>query len=146
MKLEYKKMEQKDIQSVIPLYIEYWNSTGDNWTPEIVYKRIWQVVGTPDSLCFVVTCNNKVIGFVMGRFETFYDLTAYNLVEILVAKDYQNKGLGTLIMNELERRVKKLGGAIIQLDSVNDEHHEHFYGKLGYRDVKNFKAKTKFLK
>ena len=145
MKLEYKVMEQKDIERVIPLYIEYWNSTGDNWTPEITYKRIWQVVGSPDSLSILAFSGAEVIGFAMGRFETFYDLTGYNLVEIVVAKAHQNKGLGTIIMQELERRVKALGGKMIHLDAVNDDSHEHFYTKLGYKNVTNFKAKTKFL-
>lgn len=81
----------------------------------------------------------------MGRFETFYDLTAYNLVEVIVALKYQNAGMGTNIMKELERRVKNMGAAMIQLYSVNDEQHEHFYGKLGYKDVSNLKMKSKFL-
>lgn len=138
-------MHKEDISSVTPLYIEYWNSTGDSWTPELVYKRIWQVIGSPDSYAMIAQNENGIIGFVMGRFETFYDLTAYNLVEVIVALKYQNAGIGTNIMKELERRVKNMGAAMIQLYSVNDEQHEHFYGKLGYKDASNLKMKSKFL-
>lgn len=145
MNITYRQMHKEDIQVVTPLYMEYWNSTGDKWTPELVYKRIWQVIGSPDSYAMIVQNENSIIGFVMGRFETFYDITAYNLVEIIVASEYQNSGIGTNLMAELEHRVKNMGAAIIQLYSVNDEQHEHFYGKLGYKDASSIKTKSKFL-
>ena len=86
-----------------------------------------------------------IVGFAMGRFETFYDLTAYNLVEVIVASEYQKGGIGTKMMAELEGRVKEMGAAMVQLVSINDEMHEHFYGKLGYGDATNLKLKSKFL-
>ena len=63
----------------------------------------------------------------------------------LVASDYQKSGIGTKMMAELEGRVKEMGAAMVQLVSVNDEMHEHFYGKLGYGDATNLKLKSKFL-
>lgn len=81
----------------------------------------------------------------MGRFETFYDLTAYDLVEIVVASEYQKNGIGTKMMTELEERVKEMGASMVQLISVHDEMHEHFYGKLGYSDSTNLRLKAKFL-
>lgn len=145
MNITYRTMQKEDIQRVIPLFIEYWNGLGDQWTEQLVYRRIWQVLGSPDSYCLIVECDGDAIGFAMGRFETFYDLTAYNLVEVVVATQYQNQGIGSKIMGELECRVKQLGAAMVQLASVNDSMHEHFYGKLGYRDVTNYKCKCKFL-
>ena len=143
--ITYKQMQKEDIQKIIPLFIEYWNSQGDQWTAELVYKRVWQVLGSPDSFCMIAECQQDVLGFAMGRFETFYDLTAYNLVEIIVATEYQNMGIGTKMMLELESRVKNLGASLVQLSAVNDAMHEHFYAKLGYKDTTNFKAKGKFL-
>ncbi len=48
-------------------------------------------------------------------------------------------------MEELETRVKKEGAMLIQLQSVNDENHERFYGRLGYGTASNFVLKTKLL-
>lgn len=141
----YRQMQKDDIQRVIPLFIKYWNSTGDDWTAELVYSRVWQVLGAPDSYCMIAEDGEQVVGFAMGQMETFNDLAAYNLSEIIVAMEYQNKGFGTLMMAELESRVKQLGASMIQLKSVNDDLHEHFYGKLGYNDASNLKLKSKFL-
>ena len=145
MNITYRQMQKEDIAKVIPLFIEYWNGTGDECTPELVYSRVWQVLGSPDSYCMIAEDGENAVGFAMGRFETFYDLTAYNLVEIIVASEYQKSGIGTKMMAELEGRVKEIGAAMVQLVSVNDEMHEHFYGKLGYGDATNLKLKSKFL-
>ena len=138
-------MQKEDIHKVIPLFIQYWNSLGDQWTDEQVYRRIWQVLGSPDSYCLMAFEGENVVAFAMGRMETFFDLTAYNLVEIVVAKNYQNKGIGTQVMLELEKRVKQLGVSLIQLSAVNDDMHEHFYGKLGYKNTTSMNSKGKFL-
>lgn len=146
MEVTYRRMQKEDIVKVTPLFIEYWNGTGDKWTPELVYSRVFEVLGSPDSYCMIAEDGEKAVGFAMGRFETFYELIAYNLVEIIVASEYQKKGVGTKMMQELEKRVKEAGAALIQLVSVNDEMHEHFYGKLGYKDATNLKLKSKSLK
>lgn len=145
MEITYRQMQKEDIERVTPLFMEYWNGTGGTFTPELVYKRVWQVLGSPDSYCMIAEENGNPIGFAMGRFQTYDDLTAYDLVEIIVASNYQNGGIGSLMMAELEKRVKEMGAAMVQLESVNDELHEHFYGKLGYHDAVNLKLKSKFL-
>ena len=43
MNITYRQMQKEDIAKVTPLFIEYWNGTGDEWTPELVYSRVWQV-------------------------------------------------------------------------------------------------------
>ncbi len=145
IEIQYRIMTETDIPLVVPFYIEYYNADGDAWTPETVTKRIHQVLSRGDSLCLLAEHNSKAAGFAMGFFEVFYDLTAYNLVEILLAPEFQNQGYGTQFMQELERRVKELGGAMIQLASVNDAFHEHFYGKLQYKTCTNLVLKSKFL-
>lgn len=143
--MEYRVMEERDIPKVIPLYMDYYNARGDEWTAEIVHHRVWQVLGSPDAYCLMAEEDGEVIGFAMGRFERFYDLNAYNLVEIIIAEPYQNRGLGTTLMRELERRVKAAGAALVQLMAVNDEAHDRFYERLGYRNTANLVLKGRFL-
>ncbi len=145
MNLQYREMRREDIAVVTPLFVEYWNGMGDEWTAERVYSCIWQVLGSPDAYCMIAETDEKVVGFAMGRFETYSDLTAYDLIEIIVAPEHQNCGIGTAMMIELENRVKSMGAAMIQLISVNDAMHERFYGKQGYGDASNLKLKSKFL-
>ena len=143
--MHYRTMEAADIDLVTPLYIDYYNAQGDAWTPEIVRRRIWQVLGSPDSFCLLALEGESVVGFAMGRFEQFYDLVAYNLVEIIIAGPCQNRGLGTELMRELERQVKAAGASLVQLMAVNDDAHDRFYGRLGYKNTTNLTLKGRFL-
>ena len=81
----------------------------------------------------------------MGYFEQYDDLTAYNLVEIVIDHKYQNQGLGKAFMLEVERKVKEIGASMIKLQSVNDEMHNSFYGKLNYKNVGNLILKSKWI-
>lgn len=141
-----RTMTEADISAVIPLYINHYNTWENGaWTAETVYKRIHQVWSHEDALCLIAENDNGICGFAIGHFEQYDDLKAYDLVEIVIAHALQNQGLGTEFMLELERRVKQLGGAMIQLQAVNDDMHNRFYGKLNYRNCNNLILKSKFL-
>ncbi|MBQ3086910.1 MAG: GNAT family N-acetyltransferase [Clostridia bacterium] len=144
--MQYRIMTEDDIQKVVPLYIDYYNNNEDGeWTTETTYRRIHQVWSRENSYCLILEDRETVLGFAMGYFEQYDDCFAYDLVEIVVSTKLQNQGIGTKFMNELEKRVKGKGAMLIQLQAVNDEHHNHFYGKLGYRDATNLTLKTKIL-
>lgn len=144
--MNYSIMKEIDIQKVIPLYINYYNSQeGGIWTEETTYKRIHQVLNIEDSYCLILEDNDVVLGFSMGYFEQYDDLTAYDLVEIVIDHKYQNQGLGKAFMLELEKKVKEIGASMIQLQSVNDEMHNSFYGKLNYKNVGNLILKSKLI-
>ena len=144
--MRYCVMTETDIDRVVPLYLDYYNShEGGAWTAQTAYKRIHQVWSHEDGYCLLLEHEREVLGFAMGHMEQYDDLVAYDLVEIVIAAEHQGKGLGTLLMGELEQRVKALGASMIQLQAVNDERHHRFYGKLNYFDANNFVLKAKFL-
>ena len=139
-------MTESDIDLVVPLYIHHYNTYEEGqWTRETTYKRIHQVWSREDSICMILERGGEVLGFVMGYFEQYDDIQAYDLVEIVIAHEHQGQGIGTAFMGLIEARVKELGGAMIQLQAVNDEMHTHFYGKLGYKDTRNLVSKAKWL-
>ena len=144
--MTYRIMTESDIPRLIPLYMDHYNTCeGGEWTEATTYKRIHQVWSHEDSLCLILEEKGEILGFSMGHFEQYDDLKAYDLVEIVIARACQNQGLGTRFMAELEGMVKENGGAMIQLQAVNDDMHEHFYGKLNYQTCHNLVLKSKFL-
>lgn len=146
IKTEFRKMNEEDIGKIVPLYIEYYNNNEDaEWTTETTYKRIHQVWSREDSYCLVWENKNDIVAFAIGYFEQYDDCFAYDLVEIVVVTHLQNKGYGSRFMKELETCVKDEGAMLIQLQAVNDDLHNHFYGKLGYKDASNLVLKTKIL-
>lgn len=142
----YRLMTENDIQSVIPLYIEYYNGKEDaEWTEQTTEKRIRQILLKPDSYCLIAENKHDIIAFAIGYFEQYDDCFAYDLVEVVVKTNLQNQGIGSGFMNEIEKRVKEKGAMLIQLQAVNDKHHNHFYKKLGYKNCSNLVLKSKIL-
>lgn len=136
--LEYIKMTEENIEQVVNKYIDYYNHCEDGcWTFEKAYKRIHQVMTIEDSECLVQYEDGKISGFVMGYYKEFDDLKAYFLEEIVIFAEFQNKGYGKAFMEELEKVVKENGVEHVELISVNDEHHMHFYKKLGFYAASN---------
>ena len=144
MNINYKRMESQHVDAVVKLYIDYYNTyEGGCWTYDKAYKRLHQLMTIEDALCFIQIVDHVISGFVMGYFKEFDDLTGYYLEEIVVAKQFQGAHLGTHFLNKLEKTVKANGASFIELLSVNDEMHAHFYTKSGYKNAENMIFKCK---
>ena len=144
--MKYKILQKKDIEKIITMYVDYYNNHEEcEWNKETTYKRISQVVTKEDSLCFQLLKEDEVIGLAIGYFEQYDDGIVYDLIEIVIKYEYQNQKIGTTFMGMIESEVKSRGGFMVQLTAVNDEWHNHFYGKLGYNNCNNLVLKSKIL-
>lgn len=131
--MNYKKLDQQNLDLVVKNYIDYYNQHEEScWTYEKAYKRIHQVMTMEDAMCLVQYKDDEPVGFLMGYYKEYDDLTAYCLEEIVIFSRYQNQGYGTQFIQKLEEIITAHGANHLELLSVNDEHHMHFYGKLGF--------------
>lgn len=76
---------------------------------------------------------SELVGIAVGWFKQFDNLELFYLEEILVFKEYQNKGFGTKILEELEYLAKQKGAQKIDLSTTYEEEHQRFYSRLGYK-------------
>ncbi len=142
----YREMTISDARSVLPLYIDYYNTCEESkWTEETAGRRIRQVLGMDGGYGLLMEDGNNPIGFVMGYFKQYDDLVSFILEEIVIGLSSQGRGLGTALLRETERRVRELGAAGIELSAVNDGMHAHFYGKEGYKNTRNFVQMVKWF-
>lgn len=145
-KMFFDYLTEETMDQVIEIYISHYNGYEDGeWTYETDYRRIHQMLTIEDSLCLIVKKEQEIIGLVYGYLEQYDDIKAYNLKEIVLRPELQNKGIGQKIMLALEDVVREHGGSSIRLDAVNDGMHDHFYKKLGYQDTTNLISKSKWL-
>ena len=139
-------MSEKDLDIITSLYVRYYNENEDGiWTFEKANKRIRQVLLIPDSYCLIQEVNGLYTGFLMGYIKEYDDLKSYFLEEIVVFKDYQNKGLGTLFISELQKQLLNRDVSIIELMSVNDAKHLNFYEKFSFEKTNNLLVMSKFI-
>lgn len=142
----YQEMTAGDVEAVLPLYIDYYNVCEDGqWTPETAGKRIRQVLTMDGGWGLLLEENGAPAAFAMGYFKQYDDLVSFILEEIVVERSSQGRGLGSALLAEVERRVRLLGAAGVELSAVNDEAHARFYGRAGYGDAKNFVQKVKWF-
>ena len=139
-------MSEKDLDLITSLYVKYYNENeDDSWTFEKACGRIRQVLLTPDSYCLIQEINGLYTGFLMGYIKEYDDLKSYFLEEIVIFNEYQNKGLGSLFLKELESHLLEMDVSLIELMSVNDEKHRHFYEKFSFAKVSNLMITSKFI-
>lgn len=144
--MNYFRMSEKDLDLITSLYVKYYNENEDgSWTFEKAYRRIRQVLLTPDSYCLIQEINGLYTGFLMGYIKEYDDLKSYFLEEIVIFNEYQNKGLGSLFLKELESHLLEVDVSLIELMSVNDEKHRHFYKKFSFAKVSNMMIMSKFI-
>ena len=145
--MQIREMKIEDIDSVLPLYIEYYNKYEDScWTETTAKKRIKQVLTIQDSFSLIMKDDNDIVcGFAMGYFKQYDDIVGYTLEEIIISYQYQNQGLGSMLLVTLETKVKEVGASCVELQAVDDEMHEKYYGKAGYSDAKSFVLKVKWF-
>ena len=138
--MNYTIIKEEDVERIASLYIEYYNQNEEGcWTKEKAVKRIHQMVAIEDSLCLIQWEEATITGFVLGYYKEYDDLTSYMLEEIVIRKEYQNKGYGSAFLEEIEKRALFKGALHLELLSVNDEHHIHFYEKFGMKEATNLK-------
>ena len=142
--MDYAIMTEQAVSEIAKAYMEYYNLHENGcWQYEKAYKRIHQILTIEDSLCLIQSEQGQITGFEIGFFKEYDDLTAFYLEEIVILADYQNKGYGTALLQEIEKRAKERGAAHMELVSVNDAHHMQFYSSFGMYAATNLKVMGK---
>ena len=85
--MQIEVMNIKDIDLVVPLYIEYYNNHEDGcWTEETAKRRIRQVLTMEGAYSLMLKDDEgEVCGFVMGYYKQYDDIVGYTLEEIIIA-------------------------------------------------------------
>lgn len=145
--MNISEMNLSDVESVLQLYIDYYNNHEDGcWTEQTARKRIQQVLSMMGSFSLIMKNEqDNAVGFVMGYFKQYDDILGYTLEEIIISAEYQHKGFGSILLKEIETRVREKGASCVELQAVNDEMHEKYYGKAGYKNAVNFVMKVKWF-
>ena len=83
--MQIEVMDSKDIDLVVPFYIEYYNNHEDGcWTEETAKRRIRQVLTMNGAYSVMMKDDEgEVCGVVMGYYKQYDDIVGYTLEEIL---------------------------------------------------------------
>jgi ribosomal-protein-alanine N-acetyltransferase len=95
---------------------------------------------TSPELFLVAIVDGEVVGYVMGEIEENEEMRVGHVVNIAVSEEYRRKGIGTRLMEEMERRFQALGAKRVRLE-VREANGgaRAFYKYLGYRETGRLK-------
>jgi ribosomal protein S18 acetylase RimI-like enzyme len=80
----------------------------------------------------IISDNTQILGWL--RFGYFWDLIP--IMNMLSLEDeYRGKGLGFQLVSYWEAEMSKQGYKSVMTTTLSDEQAQHFYRKLGYKDV-----------
>lgn len=135
-----RKAEERDLPAVI--YINR-SELPENYP----YSFFEYVLRNNPTLFYVADVNGKIVGYVMaqleegGRYilltsmpEIFKEGKVVHLLSIAVLKDYQGRGIGSLLLQRIIESARKLGARRIYLEvRVSNERAQRLYKKFGFR-------------
>jgi len=89
-----------------------------------------------DNEVYVIEINGKIAGWL--RYNLFWDNIPFmNMVYIL--DEYQKMGIGKSLVKYWENEMKNNGYDNILTSTQSNEEAQHFYRKLGYKEIGGFK-------
>ncbi len=139
-----RKSNENDIISINKLFaelIKFESRFSNNITSNIQIEGDYNYIFNDDkSILFVVELDNKIIGFIYA-YEKELDEVFINkevfIEAIFILEKYRNKGIGKLLMKELEKWCYAKNIKYIDIDVMkNNKEALSLYGKIGYKEVK----------
>lgn len=130
----YREMLIEDIPVVTKMYVETFNSPpwNDFWTEETAGKRLLQMISCKEAYGLLAYQDNILCGMALGCTEQFITDTIFDLKEFCVRNDMRSHGIGSQLLEELERRLKNMGVGSIYLFTSEGKGVDVFYQKRGY--------------
>jgi GNAT superfamily N-acetyltransferase len=102
-----------------------------------IAETYWQKqiadVGSGQTILFIAEENDMILGTVMMQKAWAPNQPhRVEVVKLLVHRNFRKRGLGTLLMNALEKKARDSGFALITFDAVAHGPVEQFYRSLGF--------------
>ena len=126
----------KYIEQVVDLFIdvfskEPWN---DSWKSNKNAEEFLQdIVDTPGFKSLLYIKDDKVIGVLFGHTIKWCEGDEFYIREFFVDSNFQGKGIGTKLMEELERKLKKEDIHTVVLLTERNTEARKFYENKGYK-------------
>ena len=124
-----------NMENIIIQYAEnddfLWLKENDEYVSEEVLKNKIR-----NKEIYVVKNNGKIIGWL--RYNLFWDSIPFmNMINIL--EEYRKMGIGKKLTEYWENEMKQNGYENVLTSTQSNEEAQHFYRKMGYKEIGGFK-------
>lgn len=101
---------------------------------ENMVNRLKNLLKDKNNKIFVAEIDRKIVGYIHGvGYDLLYTDHLKNIMGISVASKYKRKGIGTILLKEIEKWAKDTGAVGIKINSGSSRVLAHeFYLSCGY--------------
>lgn len=106
--------------------------------PETVARRMERFLAHPATSIHVAEIDDSIVGFITFIYEPLFhqDGNCGTITALSVHNDHQGKGIGKLLVKEIEKVAKEAGCIKIAVASGVQRLEAHeFYRRLGYMEI-----------
>lgn len=146
--IKTEKITPKNLQKFFPVFEEVLRTDFPEYSKKIIdffvfqdfsQKIFLEKIKKNEWLGLLAVIKNKIVGFLLA--DKLYGGVSY-CFWLGVKKEFQGQGIGSLLLKEWEKEVKKQGGHKLMLVTQHKEN-EKFYLKNGFKN-EGFEEKSWF--
>lgn len=132
--MDFCRVEHSNLTDCVALFVRVFNSPpwNEKWEAKAVTRRFADCYHTPGFYGLVVTVGGEIVGFAIGYIEQWDNSKHFYLKEMCVAPEQQRLGIGTALMNTLEKNLKDQDVEKLYLHTAQDTYAQSFYAKQGF--------------
>lgn len=125
---------EADISGCAHVFVRVFNGSpwNDGWELETAVKRLTECYRAPGFHGVIAKEKSEAIGFALGAIEQWDRHQLFYLREMCVAPERQRHGIGTKLIEALERELTSKTVARFYLLTVRDGFAQAFYERCGF--------------
>jgi aminoglycoside 6'-N-acetyltransferase I len=130
---------EQDLQVISQLYVSVFSNPpwNEDWEITWAYERLNWIYQSQGFAGYIALDSKQILGAIMGHFVPFKGEKGFEIVEFLVATNYQNQGIGNKLLAQLELNLQQNNYDFTWLLTAKDSSAESFYCQRNYqRDCK----------
>jgi ribosomal protein S18 acetylase RimI-like enzyme len=132
--VQIRKLDQGDLASCAELFASVFSQPpwSEPWAAKNAADRLRYFLESPGFIGFVAVRQERLVGFVLGNTEPFHTRDMFYLREMCVSPDFQDSGIGGILLEQLESLLALQSIAAIYLITERATLAARFYLKHGY--------------
>jgi aminoglycoside 6'-N-acetyltransferase I len=134
-----RKLTNDDLVELVSLYVNVFNSEpwNDKWTEDTAFIRLIDIMNNAGFIGLAYEEKGEIVGAVLGNREQYFNGIHFFVKEMFVRVEDQKKGVGSKLLEELEKEAKKESVINIYLFTSKGNGTYDFYVKNNFKELKS---------
>jgi len=147
MELQLVMYKESDLETCTEIYEDAFSPVlnSELLSREKVWRYVRDITLTPNFIGYTCWLENEMVAFCFGKLDNYFDVATYEIEEIAVASKYHRQGIGSQVLQAIEKKLAGFNVLAINLNTSREIPAYNFYLKNGYEEVPDVATLAKWL-